>query len=66
MEMTILAWWWSRRISTPLAVIYGLYSVCMLLATTYLRYHYTVDLLAGVVAAVAVLTVAPRLIRWWQ
>ena len=66
MEMTILAWWWSRRISTPLAVIYGLYSVCMLLATTYLRYHYTVDLVAGVVAAVAVLTVAPRLMRWWQ
>jgi membrane-associated phospholipid phosphatase len=38
----------------------------MLLATTYLRYHYTVDLLAGVVAAVAVLTVAPRLMRWWH
>lgn len=66
MEMTILAWWWSRRISPRLAGIYGLYAVCMLLATIYLRYHYTVDLLAGVVVAVAVLAAAPRLMRWWQ
>lgn len=66
LEMTILAAWSSRRISPRLAGIYGLYAVCMLLTPTYLRYHCTVDLMAGVVVAVAVLAAAPRLMRAWQ
>lgn len=66
LEMTILALWWSRRVAPRLVGVYGFYAGCMLLATTYLRYHYTVDLLAGAVVAVLVLAAAPRLIRWWE
>lgn len=59
--MTLLAWWGARRISPALGGAYGIYALCMALSTVYLRYHYTVDLLAGVLLALAVLAVAPRL-----
>lgn len=62
-EMAILAWWTARRISSRLSAIYLSYTVLIVLATVYLRYHYTVDLLAGVVAAALVLAAAPYLER---
>ena len=62
-EMTVLAWWTSRRISTRLSGIYLAYVVLTLLATVYLRYHYTVDLAAGVAVAALVLTASSRLGR---
>lgn len=60
-EMTVLAWWTSRRISTGLARGFGAYTGCTILATVYLRYHYTVDLMAGLGVAWAILAAAPRL-----
>lgn len=60
LEMAILAWWTSRQISPSLGRIYAAYMVCTVFATIYLRYHYTVDLLAGVAAAWLVLAVAPN------
>jgi len=62
-EMTVLAWWSSRRISNRLARFFAAYTGCTLLATTYLRYHYTVDLMAGLVVALAVMAAAPYLER---
>jgi len=62
-EMTVLAWWTSRRISTGLGRIFAAYTGCTILATTYLRYHYTVDSMAGLVVAFAILAVAPHLER---
>jgi membrane-associated phospholipid phosphatase len=41
--------------------------VCgLILSTVYLRYHYIVDLLAGVAFAVGCSIIAPRLYRWWK
>ncbi len=62
-EITILAWWTTRRISTGLSRFYLAYVVLTLLATVYLRYHYTVDLAAGIVVAALVLAAAPHLDR---
>lgn len=60
-EMTILAWWACRRLMPRLAPAYAAYGVCTLAATVYLRYHYTVDLFAGIGVAALVLAAAPRL-----
>ena len=38
----------------------------LILSTVYLRYHYVIDLLAGVAFAVASLIIAPRLYRRWN
>jgi membrane-associated phospholipid phosphatase len=60
-ELTILAWWGSRMVSKRWFRIYFAYTPCIIFATVYLRYHYTVDLLAGMVTAAVLILTAPRL-----
>ena len=62
-EMTILAWWSSRMISKYLGYGMAVYTLGIIFATVYLRYHYTVDVLAGVIVAAAVIWTAPRIYR---
>lgn len=59
-ELTVLAWWTTRRISSRLSAVYLAYTGLIVLATVYLRYHYTLDLVAGVIVAALVLTVSPQ------
>jgi membrane-associated phospholipid phosphatase len=60
-EMTLVAWWSSRRVSRGLFGAFWVYAILIVSATVYLRYHYTVDVFAGIVLAAAVLALAPRL-----
>jgi hypothetical protein len=59
--LTMLAWWSSRQISKTLFWIYSAYTLCIIFATVYLRYHYTVDLVAGAALATALLLITPAL-----
>jgi len=63
-ELALLAWWSMRRISPGIFGAYAAYTLCLLLSTVYLRYHYTVDLAAGLLLAIALLPVARRLYRY--
>jgi membrane-associated phospholipid phosphatase len=60
-ELTILAWWGSRTVGKPLYGVYFAYTPCIIFATVYLRYHYTVDLLAGMITAAVLIVTAPGL-----
>jgi membrane-associated phospholipid phosphatase len=60
-EMTILAWWGSRMVSLTLFRVMFAYTLGVIFATVYLRYHYTVDVLAGVIAAGTLIMAAPRI-----
>ncbi len=51
-ELTILAWWGSRMVSKRLFWVYFAYTPSIIFATVYLRYHYTVDVLAGAFVAI--------------
>jgi membrane-associated phospholipid phosphatase len=62
-EMTILAWWSSRMISTNLSRVMFVYTLGIIFATVYLRYHYTVDVLAGAIVAGVLILTAPRVYR---
>lgn len=57
-QMTVLAWWPAWRISRKLFWFYGVYTAVICVATVYLRYHYSVDLLAGIGVAAALLALA--------
>ena len=61
--MTILAWWSSRMISTNLSRVMLVYTLGIIFATVYLRYHYTVDVLAGAIVAGVLILTAPRVYR---
>jgi membrane-associated phospholipid phosphatase len=62
-ELTVLACWMSRLVSNRLFGIYFCYTLSIIFATVYLRYHYTVDLLAGAALAATLILVAPFLCR---
>ena len=62
-ELTVIAWWCSRILSKRLFVAYCVYTPSIIFATVYLRYHYTVDVLAGVLAAAVLIAVSPILYR---
>ncbi len=62
-EMTILAWWGSRTISPILFRWMFAYTLGVIFATVYLRYHYTVDVLAGAFVAGALILMTPWVYR---
>lgn len=62
-ELTILAWWSTRKTANPLFWPYFVYTLSIIFATVYLRYHYTIDVLAGVLVATTLLWATPFLYR---
>ncbi len=62
-ELTILAWWGSRMFSKRVFWAYFAYTPLLIFATVYLRYHYTVDLLAGAGVACILIVAAPVFYR---
>jgi len=60
-ELTILAWWSSQRVSKRLFKVYFAYTPGLIFATVYLRYHYTVDVMAGAVLALILIAASPWL-----
>ena len=65
-ELTILAWWGSRIVSNRLSQVYFAYTLSIIFATVYLRYHYTVDLLAGAIFALTLILASPPLYKKLQ
>ena len=62
-KLVILAWWGSRKLSKPLSKVYFVYAVCIIFSTVYLRYHYTVDIAAGMLLAWLLILATPPLYR---
>ena len=60
-ELTILACWASRMVTVRLYRAYFVYTPLIIFATVYLRYHYTVDVLAGIILAWAVILAVPAM-----
>ncbi len=62
-ELTLLAWCGSALVSKRLFRIYFAYTPFLIFATVYLRYHYTVDVLAGAGVAGVLVLLAPVMYR---
>jgi membrane-associated phospholipid phosphatase len=60
-ELTMLACWGSRMISRKWFYFFLGYTPCIIFATVYLRYHYTIDVLAGAMLAFGLILIAPRI-----
>jgi membrane-associated phospholipid phosphatase len=65
-ELTILALWGARMVSRRWFFLYFLYTPSIIFATVYLRYHYTVDVLAGIATALVLICVSPSVCRGLQ
>ena len=66
-ELTILAWWSTRQFGNRwLFWLSFAYTLSIIFATVYLRYHYSVDVLAGALVAVFLIWAAPFIYRKLQ
>ena len=62
-ELTMIAAWLSRLWSRRLFGVYAAYTLSIIFATVYLRYHYSVDVLAGALVAGALIAAGPAMYR---
>jgi membrane-associated phospholipid phosphatase len=53
----------ARRISAPAFYAFAVFAACITFATVYLRYHYVIDVIAGMALAVAVVAGGPWVYR---
>ena len=60
-ELIVIAWWLSRSLSRQWFQGYLIYTAGIVLATIYLRYHYTVDVFAGLLTAASLIALGPSL-----
>lgn len=65
-QIALMVLFLARRYKTPLFYIFLPVVGALILSTVYLRYHYVIDLVAGVSFAIGSFFIAPRLYRWWS
>ncbi len=63
---TVVVLWMVWRHARPLRGVFGVLGVSCILATIYLRYHYTVDVAAGLLLGTSVAALTPWLARKWD
>jgi len=63
-ELTILAWWGSRMVFKRVFQVYFAYTLSIIFAALDLRYHYTGDLLAVALLALAMIVFAPAAYKY--
>jgi membrane-associated phospholipid phosphatase len=57
--VVLVGCWIARRISPRMFYIFAAFAACITFSTVYLRYHYVIDVIAGMALAIVVLAVAP-------
>ena len=53
----------ARRISAPVFYVFSAFAACITFSTVYLRYHYVIDVIAGMLLAAAVIAVSSVIYR---
>ena len=57
--VVLVGCWIARRISPPVFYTFAVFAACIAFSTVYLRYHYVIDVIAGMALAIVVLAVTP-------
>lgn len=62
MLLLLYAWRYLRRFAVPYTVL----CVSIIISTMYLRWHYVIDVIAGIALTTLCFWASPHLIRWWE
>jgi len=65
-EMTLLSMYLAYRYTLRSRFLLTVLGILLIISTVYLRYHYVVDVLGGIVFMLLTVFAAPRLFRWWE
>ena len=58
--VVLVGCWLARKISPVVFYTFAAFTACITFSTVYLRYHYVIDVIAGMALAIVVLAVAPQ------
>jgi membrane-associated phospholipid phosphatase len=53
----------ARKISAPVFYVFSTFAALITFSTVYLRYHYVIDVIAGMLLAIVVIAAGPQLYR---
>jgi membrane-associated phospholipid phosphatase len=59
--VVLVGCWLARRISAPVFYRFSAFAACVTFSTVYLRYHYVIDVIAGMLLAIVVIAAAPHI-----
>jgi membrane-associated phospholipid phosphatase len=65
-QIVLIALYLAHRYERLIFYIFLPIICALVFSTVYLRYHYVVDIFAGVVLAIGCVMIGPRLYRWWN
>ncbi|MDI6767754.1 MAG: phosphatase PAP2 family protein, partial [Bacteroidota bacterium] len=65
-QMTILSMYFAQRYRLKVRYLIHIFGSLLIIATVYLRYHYVIDLVGGVLFMIFTIWSAPKLVRWWE
>ncbi len=65
-QMTILSMYFAQRYKLKVRYLIHVFGSLLIIATVYLRYHYVIDLIGGVIFMIFTIWSAPKLVRWWE
>ena len=58
--VVLVGCWIARRISPRVFYMFAAFAACIAFSTVYLRYHYVIDVIAGMALAIIVIAVTPQ------
>jgi len=61
--VVLVGCWIARRISPRVFYAFAAFAACITSSTIYLRYHYVIDVIFGMVLAIVVIAVTPVIYR---
>jgi membrane-associated phospholipid phosphatase len=64
-QTVLISLWFAFKYKRPLFWVYLPITIALIFSTVYLRYHYVIDVVAGVAAAGITLLLGTRLWAWW-
>ena len=53
----------ARKLASPMFWVYSIFAALIAFSTVYLRYHYLIDVLAGILLAILMIAFLPRIYR---
>lgn len=65
-QITLIVMYFSVKFRTVTRYIFLPVGTLLIFSTVYLRYHYVIDLIAGLLFAIVTIFLAHRLFNWWQ
>lgn len=65
-QMTILSMYFAQRYKLKVRYLIHVFGSLLIIATVYLRYHYFIDLIGGIIFMIFTIWSAPKIVRLWE